>query len=53
MHSKENENNIKTNNTSDNNDKRIKIRKDHIVNIIKDFIISQFVSNKNSKRSYS
>ena len=47
MHSKENENNIKTNNTSDNNDKGIKIRKDHIVNIIKDFIISQFVSKFN------
>ena len=27
MHSKENENNIKTNNTSDNNDKGIKIEK--------------------------
>ena len=53
MHTKENENNIKTNNTSDNNDKGIKIRKDHIVNIIKDFIISQFVSKFNEiNKSY-
>ena len=53
MHSKENENNIKTNNTSDNNDKGIKIRKDHIVNIIKDFIISQFVYKFNDiNKSY-
>ena len=55
MHSKENENNINTNynDTSDNNDKGIKIRKDHIVNIIKDFIMSQFVYKFNDiNKSY-
>ncbi len=55
MHTKENENNIKTNNTdkSDNKTKEIKIRNDHIVNIIKDFIISQFVYKFNDiNKSY-
>ena len=55
MHTKENENNIKTNynDTSDNNEKGIKIRKDHIVNIIKDFIMSQFVYKFNDiNKSY-
>ena len=55
MHTKENENNIKTNynDTSDNNEKGIKIRKDHIVNIIKDFIMSRFVYKFNDiNKSY-
>ena len=55
MHTKENENNIKTNNKdkSDNMTKEIKIRNDHIVNIIKDFIISQFVYKFNNiNKSY-